>query len=82
MIISKDWIDTFVSKHGRTSCSDNNPKGNQFGGWDGTYSSTTGKKNIRYPRCNRCYLLHHIGYNTNEIEFDIEIHVELVSKIK
>jgi len=81
MEITLEWINTFVPNHERTSCSDDNPNGNQYGGWDGTFNRESGKKNVRYPRCNRCYLLSHIDEDTKDLDFDVDLSVTLVSKI-
>jgi hypothetical protein len=68
MIIERLWIDEVCPEHGRTSCDDINLS-NAYGGWDGTYRTDNGHKNIRVPRCNRCYLLANEGFDTNDIEF-------------
>jgi hypothetical protein len=79
MIITKEWVDIVTPNHGRTSCDDNN-LANSFGGWNGKYNRNTGKKEIDYPRCNRCYLLDHIGENTEDLEFEITPTISLSFK--
>jgi hypothetical protein len=76
MIITKDWVDQFCPDHDRTSCSDDNLS-NAHGGWTGYYSRKTGKKEIQYPRCSRCYLLDNIGMNTDDLEFKPYVEVYL-----
>jgi hypothetical protein len=72
MVITREVVDILASRHGRTSCNDNN-LANASGGWTGYYERETGKKEITYPRCNRCYLLDNIGMDTNSLAFNIEI---------
>lgn len=79
MIITREWADQFCPKHDRTSCSDNNIS-NANGGWTGYYDRKTGKKEIRHPRCVRCYLLDNIGMNIDDLEFNININVQLSYK--
>jgi hypothetical protein len=68
MILTKEWVDETCPQHGRTSCNDDNLN-NRYGGWDGTYRTDNGHKNVRIPRCNRCYLLFNLGLNTEDLEF-------------
>jgi len=82
MKITQEWIDKFIPNHERISCSDDNPNGNQYGGWNGSFSSTTGKKIIRFPRCVRCYLISHIDDDTKNMDFDVDVSVILVSNIE
>jgi len=79
MILTREFVDTFAPRHERTSCSDDNLE-NRFGGWDGHYEPGTGRKSIRYPRCNRCYLLDHVGDETDNMEFEIEVRLFLKEK--
>lgn len=79
MVITQDWVDTVCPEHGRTSCSDDNLS-NRHGGWTGYFSRKTGAKEIRIPRCNRCYLMDNIGMDTDDLEFRIFIDVSLVWK--
>ena len=72
MILTKEIIDVLTPEHGRTSCDDDNIS-NSFGGWTGKYNEDTGQKVIRYPRCNRCYLLDNIGSDIDSLEFKIEV---------
>lgn len=76
MIITKEWIDCVAPKHGRTSCNDED-LGNATGGWNGFYDRNTGKKEIHFPRCNRCYLLSVLGEDTDTLEFEVEVGVSL-----
>lgn len=76
MKITKELVDSLFPRHGRTSCSDDNLT-NGFGGWDGKYCPDTGKKEIRYPRCGRCYLLRHLGEDSRDMEFDWRVDVTL-----
>lgn len=71
MTITKEWVDAVFPEHGRTSCSDIN-LANKFGGWSGKYNPDTGQKEIRYPRCNRCYFLDNIGMKMEDLEFKIQ----------
>lgn len=79
MLITKEYINKIVPNHGRTSCSDNDIS-NGYGGWTGKYNRETGKKEIRHPRCNRCYLLNNIGIDTKDMEFKIITDVCLLYK--
>jgi hypothetical protein len=81
MLINKEWIDKICPKHGRTSCNDKEIY-NGFGGWNGKYDVDTGAKIIKYPRCNRCYLLDNIGMDTEDLEFEIYTETTLSYKIK
>lgn len=79
MIITREWVNTVAPKHGRTTCSDDN-RINGYGGALSTFDQNTGEREIRYPRCNRCYLLDHIGCDTSDLEFEIEVSVSLKFK--
>ena len=79
MIITREAVDILAPTHSRTSCNDNN-LANASGGWTGYYERETGKKEITYPRCNRCYLLDNIGMNTNMLSFRIEPFLNLTYK--
>lgn len=72
MKITKAWVDAITPKHGRTSCRDNDLS-NCFGGWTGKYDENTGKKVIQHPRCNRCYLLDHLGEELESLPFEVEV---------
>lgn len=76
MIITKEWIDAVRPEHGHTSCSDVD-LGNAYGGWTRRYDPETGKKEVIYPRCYRCYLLSNIGKDTSELEFEVAVCVSL-----
>lgn len=76
MLLTKEQIDQMCPEHGRTSCDDEHLN-NHWGGWDGTYRTYDGHKNIRIPRCNRCYLLYNVGLNTDDMEFKPVIEVWL-----
>ena len=76
MLITKEWIDQVCPNHGRTSCDDENLN-NRFGGWDGTYRTDNGHKDIRNPRCTRCYLLFNEGLNDEDLEFKPVVEVYL-----
>jgi hypothetical protein len=75
MKITKEIVDAIAPEHGRTSCNDND-LANRFGGWSDRYNEKTGKKVIHYPRCNRCYLLDHVGCDTDSLEFKITVILE------
>jgi hypothetical protein len=77
MIITKSWVDLVCPKHERTSC-DDQYLANHYGGWNGRYDSYTGKKEIQFPRCARCYLLDNIGTDTESLEFTPEVKVTLL----
>ena len=79
MILTKEYIDTIAPIHSRTSCNDNSLN-NAYGGWNGKYDPNTGKKEIIYPRCSRCYLLNNIGLDTESLNFKIDIWVNLKFK--
>jgi len=79
MILTKGVIDRLAPTHLRTSCNDDNLI-NGFGGWDGKYDVNTGKKDVRYPRCVRCYLLRNIYMDTDGMDFEIITDVRLVWK--
>lgn len=79
MIITREWVDTVTPTHGRTSCSDDNVI-NGYGGALDTFDRTTGEREIRYPRCNRCYLLDQVGCDTADLEFEVKPTVELTFK--
>jgi hypothetical protein len=76
MIVTKEWVDKISPEHGRTSC-DDKELNNAYGGWDRTYDTNTGRKNIRVPRCARCYLLDSIGCDTKDLEFEPVVEVWL-----
>ncbi len=77
MILTKDAVDAMAPEHERTSCTDEGRE-NAFGGWSGEYDRHTGNKEIRFPRCVRCYLLDHLGEDTKNLEFKIACHLEWV----
>lgn len=70
MYINQEFVNKVAPTHGRMSCSDSNHS-NAYGGWNGKFDPDTGEKVIRYPRCTRCYLLDHLGCDTNDLEFEI-----------
>lgn len=82
MIITKEVIDVLTPNHGRTSCSDADPGNGGYEIEDRYFQGIVIERNWRYrPRCNRCFLLDHIGYDTDYMK-DIEIvpEIELVLK--
>ena len=82
MIITKDIIDILTPKHDRTSCSDTDPYNGGYEIEDQIFRGIVIERSWKYrPRCNRCFLLDHIGYDTDYME-DIEIvpEIELVLK--
>jgi hypothetical protein len=81
MIITQEWINIITPKHGRTSCCDEDLS-NRFGGWNGYYDRHTGKKEIKSPRCVRCYLMDNIGIDTESLEFEISTEVFLTWRDK
>jgi len=70
-IITQEIVDFICPEHGRTSCSDSD-LGNSYGGWSGRFDEQTGNKEVYYPRCNRCYLMDHIGEDMDLLEFDFD----------
>jgi len=82
MIITQDIIDILAPKHGRTSCSDEDPCNGGYEIEDRLFQGIVIERDWKYwPGCNRCFLLNHIGYDTNDMK-DIEIvpEIELVLK--
>lgn len=82
MIITQEIIDILTPKHDRTSCSDSDPCNGGYEIEDRRFQGIVIERNWKYrPRCNRCFLLNHIGYDTNYMK-DIEIvpEIELVLK--
>jgi hypothetical protein len=82
MIITQEIIDILTPKHDRTSCSDADPCNGGYEIEDRLFQGIVIERNWKYrPRCNRCFLLDHIGYDTNCMK-DIEIvpEIELVLK--
>lgn len=75
MKLTQEVIDIIAPNHGRTSCSDERII-NGYGGWSGKYDRDTGHKEIRVPRCTRCYLLNNLGEDVESLEFRIETHLE------
>jgi hypothetical protein len=61
--LTQQVVDFVAPEHGRTSCSDKD-LGNSWGGRDS-------RGNIVHPRCVRCYLLEHLGQDTDTLEFQI-----------
>lgn len=74
-ILTQELVDILVPKHGRTSCSDSNIC-NGSGGWEGKYNTDTGKKEIRYPRCTRCYLLNNVGCKLSSMAFSLSVSLD------
>ncbi len=74
-IITIDVVNAIAPEHGRTSCSDED-RANAYGGWNGKYNPDTGKKQISYPRCIRCFLLEHLGEDLNDLEFELSVCLE------
>jgi hypothetical protein len=79
MVITKEWVDQVCPEHSRTSCNNQNLS-NAYGGWTGYYDRKTGKKEIQYPRCTRCYLLDHLGVSVDSLEFRPRVTVFLEYK--
>jgi hypothetical protein len=71
MKLTQEVIDIIAPTHGRMSCNDDTQI-NGSGGWTGKYDRNTGHKEIRHPRCTRCYLLRNIGEDIDTLEFRIE----------
>jgi hypothetical protein len=76
MILTKEYINAICPEHGRASCDDSNLC-NGFGGYSGLYDKDTGKPEVHYPRCNRCYLLNNVGEDISSIEFQVNVSVYL-----
>ena len=81
MKLTKEYIDIICPEHDRTSCSDDNLS-NSYGGWYGDYYMDTGEKVIYYPRCDRCYLLANLDSDVEDLEFKIDVSVNLEFKDK
>ena len=82
MIITQEIIDILTPKHDRTSCSDSDPCNGSYEIEDRRFQGIVIERNWKYrSRCNRCFLLDHIGYDTDYMK-DIEIvpEIELVLK--
>jgi hypothetical protein len=75
MVLTKEIVDALAPEHGRTSCDDGN-LANSHGGWNGKYDENTGRKVINYPRCNRCYLLDHLGEDLDKLSFRVNVCLE------
>ena len=75
MKITPEFIDAICPTHGRTSCDDEHIY-NGDGGWTGGYN-WDGTKEIKYPRCIRCYLTSHLGYNFDELDLKLELTFKL-----
>lgn len=70
--ITLDYINMVAPEHGKTTCSDGNVA-NGYGGWYGKYDQITGQKRVRFPRCNRCYLLKNLGSAIDSLEFEVRV---------
>lgn len=81
-MITQEIIDILTPKHDRTSCSDSDPCNGSYEIEDRRFRCIVFERIWKYrPRCNRCFLLDHIGYDTDYMK-DIEIvpEIELVLK--
>lgn len=77
MIITKEVIDVLTPNHGRTSCSDENPCNGNYEIRDYKFQGVVIEKSWEHmPRCNRCFLLDHLGYDT-----DLMTDIKIVSDI-
>ena len=79
MKITKEWVDQITPEHDRISCSDENMS-NGYGSILPSFDIHTGLHEVRYPRCNRCYLLDNIGCDTDDLDFKIRVDVILKPK--
>ena len=82
MMITQEIIDILTPKHGRISCSDEDPCNGGYEIEDRLFQGIVIERSWKYrPRCNRCFLLDHIGCDTDYMT-DIEIvpEIELVLK--
>lgn len=75
-VLTKEFINMYYPEHGRTSCDDQNLT-NSYGGWSGRFDRDTGHKEIRYPRCIRCYLLSNLGSKLKDLEFTLSYDIQL-----
>lgn len=81
MIITKEVIDVLTPNHGRTSCSDAYPGNGGYEIEDRYFQGIVIERNWKYrPRCNRCFLLDHEGYDTALMDIDVVPEVSLVLK--
>ncbi len=80
-VLTREMVDAIAPEHGRTSCNDQT-LGNEYGGWTGKFDRDTGRKEVIHPRCNRCYLLAHIGENLEDLEFRVSVCLEWVDREK
>ena len=81
-MITQEIIDILTPKHGRISCSDEDPCNGGYDIEDRLFQGIVIERSWKYrPRCNRCFLLDHIGCDTDYMT-DIEIvpEIELVLK--
>lgn len=69
MLITEELLEIVCPEHSRTSCSDSN--------LSNYYDSKTGNKDVRWPRYNRCYLMHNLGEDTEDLEFKVSFSVDL-----
>lgn len=77
MIITKEVIDVLTPNHGRTSCSDENPCNGGYKIECHKFQGVVIEKMWKdFPRCNRCFLLDHLGYDT-----DLMTDIKIVSEI-
>jgi hypothetical protein len=72
-ILSKELIDIICPEHDRTSCSDADISNGGYEIKEIKFQGVTISREWKYcPRCNRCFLLDHIGYDMN-LFHDIQI---------
>jgi len=64
MIITREMIEILAESHDRTSCNDDNCANN--------YPNSSG-----FIRCNRCFLLAHIGSDTRDLLVKINVTVSI-----
>jgi hypothetical protein len=68
MEITKELVNILTPEHGRTSCSDENVCNGYCKIEDKKYKGVVIERSWDcYPRCNRCFLLLHIGEDTENV---------------
>lgn len=77
MVLTEDFVAVVAPKHGRTSCSDENPNNGYYEVEDVRLRGVLIERKMkRHPRCARCFLLAHIG-NTMPSNLKLTISVDI-----
>lgn len=81
MILTREIIDILAPTHGRTSCSDTDPNNGYYNVKETKIQGIVVERNFDpYPRCHRCFLLEHEGYDTTLMDVNVVPDVTLVLK--